>query len=190
VLVSGSADYSMPAHALWAYRAEAAPLQLVVVDRCETPLALSRWYAEPTKAAIHGTTLSTQRADILDHEGAEPVDVIFTNSFLGSFAPEQRPRLAAAWRRLLRPGGRLVFTNRLRPGAPAGPLGFDAAQARSSRPRGAKRPRAATRSAWTPRRPRAARAPTPSDTGRSPSARRTRSPSCSAPGDSRWTGWR
>ncbi len=27
VLVSGSADYSMPAHALWAYRAESAPLE-------------------------------------------------------------------------------------------------------------------------------------------------------------------
>ena len=56
--------------------------------------------------------------------------MVFTNSFLGSFAPADRPRLAAAWHRQLRPGGRLVFTNRLRPGAGAGPLGFDPEQAR------------------------------------------------------------
>jgi SAM-dependent methyltransferase len=130
VLVSGSADYSMPAHALAAYRAEGARLQLTVVDRCETPLALCRWYASREEAARHGAALSTYRADILAHVGPEPVDVVFTNSFLGSFAPADRPRLAAAWHRLLRPGGRLAFTNRLRPGAGTGPLGFEAEQAR------------------------------------------------------------
>ena len=53
VLVSGSADYSMPAHALWSYQIQGAPLQLDVVDRCETPLVLSRWYA-----ARYGATSS------------------------------------------------------------------------------------------------------------------------------------
>lgn len=125
VLVSGSADYSMPAHALWAYRAEGATLRLEVVDRCETPLALCRWYAERQV-----TTVATHRADILDHETPEPVDVVLTNSFLGSFDPASRPRLVAAWRRMLRPGGTLLFTNRLRPEAGIGPLGFDADQAR------------------------------------------------------------
>jgi len=125
VLVSGSADYSMPAHALWAYRAEGAPLRLAVLDRCETPLALSRWYAER-----QGATVITQCADVLEYEGAEPVDVVFTNSFLGSFDPASRPRLVAAWRRMLRPGGALLFSNRLRPRAAAAVLGFDAEQAR------------------------------------------------------------
>src|SRR5262249_11259435 len=45
VLVSGSADYSMPAHVLFAF-ADAGTVDLTVVDRCETPLYLSRWYAE------------------------------------------------------------------------------------------------------------------------------------------------
>jgi SAM-dependent methyltransferase len=125
VLVSGSADYSMPAHALGAYRAEGAPLRLAVLDRCETPLALSRWYAER-----HGATVTTHCVDVLEHEAAEPIDVVFTNSFLGSFDPASRPRLVTAWRRMLRPGGALLFTNRLRPRAGVEALGFDAEQAR------------------------------------------------------------
>ena len=126
VLVSGSADYSMPAHALWSYRMESAPLRLEAVDRCETPLALSRWYA-----ARYGATIDTHRADILEHRAPAAVDVVFTNSFFGSFEPGSRPRLIAAWRRLLRPGGTLLFTNRLRPSAGSEVKGFDADQARS-----------------------------------------------------------
>ena len=125
VMVSGSADYSMPAHALWAYRLEGAILQLAVVDRCETPLALSRWYADR-----HGETISTHCRDVRDHEPPEPMDVVFTNSFLGSFDPASRPHLVAAWRRQLRPGGKVLFTNRLRPGAGAAAVGFDGEQAR------------------------------------------------------------
>lgn len=125
VLISGSADYSMPALAISAYQSEGAALQLTVVDRCETPLALSRWYAKRREAAI-----ITRCRDILDDDAPEPVDVVFTNSFLGSFDPASRPRLMAAWRRLLRPGGKLVFTNRLRPHAGAEAIGFDAGQAR------------------------------------------------------------
>jgi SAM-dependent methyltransferase len=125
VMISGSADYSMPAHALWAYRAEGATLRLVVVDRCETPLALCRWYADR-----QGDTVTTHCRDVRDHEPAEPVDVVFTNSFLGSFDPDSRPHLVAAWRRQLRPGGKVLFTNRLRPGGGSEALGFDGEQAR------------------------------------------------------------
>lgn len=125
VLVSGSADYSMPAHALCAYRGEGAALRLAVVDRCETPLLLCRWYADR-----HGVAITTYRSDVLDHEAQEPVDVVFTNSFFGSFDPASRPRLLAAWRRQLRPGGKLLFTNRLRPRGGTEAMGFDGEQAR------------------------------------------------------------
>src|SRR5207244_13364048 len=113
ILVSVSADYSIPAHALWAYRTEGARLQLAVVDLCETPLALCRWYAER-----QGAEMATHCRDVRDHEPSTPVDVVFTNSFLGNFDPDGRSRLFAGWRRPLRPGAQPLFTNRLRPGAP------------------------------------------------------------------------
>src|SRR5262249_38188078 len=46
------------------------------------------------------------------------------------FSAPARPRVFAAWHRLLRPGGTLIFTNRVRPHASAAPVGFDAEQAR------------------------------------------------------------
>jgi hypothetical protein len=45
--------------------------------------------------------------------------VICTHSFFGRFAPERRPSLIAAWRRLLRPGGKVVTVNRVRSAARA-----------------------------------------------------------------------
>jgi SAM-dependent methyltransferase len=125
VLVSGSADYSMPAHVLCAYRAEAAALELEIVDRCETPIALTRWYTERVGAPVAG-----HASDILDFENARPYDVVLTNSFLGYFDLTSRARLFDRWARLLRPGGKLIFTNRIRPGVGYEPVGFTAAQAR------------------------------------------------------------
>jgi hypothetical protein len=111
VLVTGSADYSMPANVIDAYRQEAADLQLTVIDLCETPLYVTRWYAERVRE-----TVTTAVSDVLEYAPAEPFDVVMTNSFMGSFSPEARPDLFAAWARLLRPGGTLLFTNRLRRG--------------------------------------------------------------------------
>jgi SAM-dependent methyltransferase len=121
VLTSGSADYAMPAHVLAAFRAAGAAPDLTIVDRCATPLALCRWYFERQDAP-----LATARSDILDYRSATPFDVVVTNSFLGYFAPAARHRLFAIWRDLLRPGGTLLFTNRLRPGAGDAPVGFSA----------------------------------------------------------------
>jgi len=125
VLVSGSADYSMPAHVLSAYRQGGATLDLCVVDRCETPLALTRWYAARLGAPVTGYV-----SDILDFESAQPFDVVMTNSLLGYFDLLERARLFASWARLLRPGGKLILTNRIRPGAGYEPVGFTADQAR------------------------------------------------------------
>ena len=112
VLITGSVDYSMPSHALWAYDAEGATQELTLLDICETPLALTRWYAER-----HGRTVETRCQDILTFAPDRQFDVAMTNSFFGSFSPELRPRLFESWARILRPGGKLVFSNRLRPDA-------------------------------------------------------------------------
>jgi SAM-dependent methyltransferase len=128
VLVSGTGDYSMPAHVLAVYAAERAPIELHVLDRCATPVALTRWYADRVGASITGHV-----TDILDFEGPRPYDVILTNSFLGYFDVPSRARLFARWRAMLRPGGMLLVTNRIRPGDGYDPVGFTAAQASALR---------------------------------------------------------
>lgn len=111
VLVSGTADYSLPAQVLAIYERAGAALSLTVIDTCETPLFLTRWYAERAGAAVE-----TRACDILELAAA-PFDVICTHSFLGRIAPSRRPDLVAAWRRLLRPGGKAVTVNRVRAAA-------------------------------------------------------------------------
>lgn len=126
VLVSGAADDAMPLLAIKAFRDAGVPLELTLIDRCETPLALSRGSA--TRA---GCALTTHRIDILDFTAEAPFDVIMTNSFLAFVEPAARPRFFGQWASLLRSGGTLLFTNRLRPGASDAQLGFTPDQART-----------------------------------------------------------
>jgi hypothetical protein len=128
VLVSGTADYAMPALALECFRARGVEPELTVLDRCETPVRLSDWYAQQAGALVQGVV-----SDILDYvpagDAAGGFDAICTDSFFGRFAPAERPGLVAKWASLLRPGGLLVTVNVLRAGGGASPVGFDAAQA-------------------------------------------------------------
>ena len=128
VLVSGTADYAMPALALECFRARGVEPELTVLDRCETPVRLTDWYAQQAGALVQGVV-----SDILDFvpagDAAGGFDAICTDSFFGRFAPEERPALVAKWASLLRPGGVLVTVNVLRAGGGASPVGFDAAQA-------------------------------------------------------------
>jgi SAM-dependent methyltransferase len=108
VLISGTADYGMLAHLRHGYGS--APFQATVLDLCETPLFLNRWYG-----GRYGTSVATVRSDVLEHETAEVFDVICTHNFLGRFDPTSRRRVIAKWRALLRPGGALVTTQRVEP---------------------------------------------------------------------------
>ena len=109
-LVSGTADYSMLAHLRCAYAVEGAVLDVTVIDRCETALALNRWYA-----ARYGFRLTTAHTNILDYQSDQPFDLVCTHNFLSRFDPEARRRLVARWRALLRPGGVVVTTQRVQP---------------------------------------------------------------------------
>jgi len=106
VLVSGAADHGMLACVL-----EALPrAHATVIDSCETPLHLNRWYAQRL-----GTKVETHRSSVIDYAPSNGFDVICSHSFFGQFSREERPRLLAAWRRLLRPGGKVITANPLRP---------------------------------------------------------------------------
>jgi len=128
VLVSGAADYAMLALVLAAMRGAGRAPAVTVMDLCDTPLMLNRWYADRAGCAI-----VTQQCDILDYPPGAPFDVVCTDSFIGRFAPAQRPALFAKWRTLLRPGGVIITQTRLRPGGGAERVGFSAEQAQNLR---------------------------------------------------------
>jgi SAM-dependent methyltransferase len=113
LLVSGTADYALPACLLWICGLAGAKPEITVLDICPTPLRLCEWYAERK-----GATIMTSAVNILDYDNPAPFDVVATHSFLGRFSPSERHALVSRWHRLLRPGGRVVMVNRIRPDAP------------------------------------------------------------------------
>ena len=110
VLVSGCADAAMLARVAACLGDSRAPVEVVVLDICRTPLELCRRYAER-----HGFGVELVHSDILDFE-AEPFDVLCTHSFLSFFDPSGREALARRWWRLLRPGGCAITAQRVRSG--------------------------------------------------------------------------
>jgi SAM-dependent methyltransferase len=128
VLISGSADYSLLAHALHAYRLEGSLIDATIVDVCETPCHLSRWYAERIDAAV-----ATTAADILEYHADTQYDVVCTHGFLGNFDADGRRLLLARWHDLLRPGGCVVTVQRIRPHDDEPFVAFSAAEAAAFR---------------------------------------------------------
>lgn len=130
VLVSGAADHLFAAIVLKAYCNAGAALDLTVVDRCETPLLLSRWYADQVSGSLHAV-----RSGILEFRPETPFDVICAHSFIYHFAPAERPALIAAWHDALRPGGRVLALSNVRPKVPESSIGFPADAANRLRDR-------------------------------------------------------
>ena len=124
VLLSGAADYATLAFVLDTFRALGAQPQITLVDICETPLAINRWYAEQA-----GCTIETACCDILEYANADGFDLVYTDAFLGRFPAARRGALVARWHDLLRPGGLAVTYNRLRPSAGDAAVGFSTQQA-------------------------------------------------------------
>lgn len=120
ILISGSADYTMPGAVFGAYRGAPSLPRLTVVDICKTPLLVIAWYA-----ARYGLPIAGCHSDILAYEGESVFDAICTHHFFNFFAPESRPALIAKWHGLLRAGGRLVLVNRF--GSPGRALERDPA---------------------------------------------------------------
>jgi len=118
VLVSASSDYMMPSLAYDTYRRGNAPVDITLVDICETPLKLSQWYA-----ARRGFAIRTERSDIFDFAPARPFDALCTHHFLNFIAPARRAELFRKWRGMLRPGGRAVIVNSIRPDDASGAAG-------------------------------------------------------------------
>jgi SAM-dependent methyltransferase len=121
VLLSGASDHALLALTLSALGDRKA--RITAIDICDTPLMLERWYADRVRA-----TVTTRRADILGYEDADPFDAICTHAFLSHFDATQRIALVKKWHALLRPGGKVITVNRLRPGREAAWLPFSVDQ--------------------------------------------------------------
>lgn len=128
ILVSGTADYAMTALVIAAFSDRSAQPAITVTDICETPLHLSRWYAGRQSRRIE-----TVCGDILEYQAPEPFDVVCTDGFFSRLPAARRPELVAQWRQLLRPGGRVITTNRLHPDGKDGKTGFSSARAKKFR---------------------------------------------------------
>ncbi|MGD9953591.1 MAG: trans-aconitate 2-methyltransferase [Burkholderiales bacterium] len=124
ILLSGAADHALLAQVLAAFPGRTP--RITVLDLCETPLMLNRWYAHRAGAEIR-----TQRSDILDFDAPPAFEVICTHAFLGNFDVPRRAALASKWHALLAPGGRVVTVNRLRPGRVPRWIAFSPEQVRA-----------------------------------------------------------
>jgi SAM-dependent methyltransferase len=110
VLIAGSADYGMLAHLRHAFGAR--PLDVTLVDRCATSVRINQWYAER-----YGMALSAVCGDALAMESERPFDLVCTHNFVGRFDDARRQQLVDRWHALLRPGGVVITTQRVRPGS-------------------------------------------------------------------------
>lgn len=108
VLVSGTADYSMLAHSMWALDAAGTNAQFTVLDLCETPLFLCKWYGKAV-----GKPVRTVATNLLDMDGDGQFDLIVTDAFLTRFSESDRSAVVAKWHSLLRTGGSVVTTARI-----------------------------------------------------------------------------
>ena len=112
ILISGTADYSMLAHVLWVFPTGTSPVDVTILDMCESPLFLCRWYSKSVDAKV-----DTVSQDILRYRPTETFDCIVTDAFLTRFSPEERNDVVRQWSLLLRPGGLVITTTRIeRPG--------------------------------------------------------------------------
>jgi len=124
VLLSGAADTGLASIVAAALPPERA--LIVLTDRCETPIAQNQRFAQAL-----GRPLECHVGDVRAL-ACDPVDAVLAHSFLVFFEPQARQQVVDAWARALRPGGRLLMSNRLVAGGAAvrPPPDTDAAIAR------------------------------------------------------------
>jgi SAM-dependent methyltransferase len=123
VLITGSADHAMLELIAGTRRPDDAPLTYTVLDRCGTPLRLCEWFGDR-----HGLKVETMRQDVLGPLPAAAFDAVYTHAFMGNFDDAGRARLVRQWAHVLRPGGRVVTVQRVRPDCPEDVVRFSAAE--------------------------------------------------------------
>ena len=108
VLISGTADYSTLAHVLWAFDEVQKECDVTVLDLCQAPLIICRWYSHQVNHRV-----ITVQDDIRKHAPDTNYDAIVTDAFLTRFSRSERPEIIKSWFRMLKPGGKVITTVRI-----------------------------------------------------------------------------
>lgn len=118
LLICGTADYGILHHLVQVTpRGRLESTQIAVLDFCRTPLKICSWYsAEQKSASGLELDLSCYLGDAVHSPFADQsFDLITSYDFLPRFEDVDKARLVREWRRILKPGGRIVTTSRLAP---------------------------------------------------------------------------
>jgi len=109
ILVSGTADYSMTAHIIWAHeRRNTKCPHITVLDLCQTPLWLNKWYA-----ARNNVEIDIVCSDIFEYSPEIRFDYVVTDAFLTRFNEDEKRRVVNKWHSLLSAKGKVVTTARI-----------------------------------------------------------------------------
>jgi hypothetical protein len=109
ILISGTADYSTLAHVLWAFKdLSNSQLSVSVIDLCETPLFLCKWYGKNLNREV-----VTINCDLFHYCPEDKFDIIVTDAFLTRFNLEDRKAIIQKWYALLNDDGAIVTSVRI-----------------------------------------------------------------------------
>lgn len=110
VLVSGAADFLVPAVVTQSLRKLGRDPHITIVDRCRTPLVM----CEDVGRRL-GIRWVTCRDDVAAHRPRVAYELIVSDRLLGFIAPWRRSTVIRAWRKLLTDGGHLITTISVHP---------------------------------------------------------------------------
>jgi SAM-dependent methyltransferase len=125
VLISGLADYGMLYQLLCSCTLrELNSCHFTVIDQCEVPLRMVSWLDRKlaTDAIALSINFKIVHGDVLQAEtlGEDQFDCVVSDAFLSRFADrEQKLAVLSRWESLLRPGGVVLTTVRVRNGRPS-----------------------------------------------------------------------
>lgn len=108
VLISGTADYSMLAYLIRAFRGKREP-EVTVLDQCQTPLLLCQWYSQ--KQGVNNLKICNE--SILVYSQEDNFDLITSDAFLTRFAMEEKKQVLKVWEKSLVHNGKVVTTARI-----------------------------------------------------------------------------
>ena len=109
ILISGSADTGLLAVVAQAIRRAGQLAQIVIVDRCKTPLQQCRDYADRL-----GLPVEFHECDVRELQ-IDPVDVVIAHSFLLFFPEPDRQQVIDSWARVTQEGATVLLFSPISP---------------------------------------------------------------------------